>query len=280
MDDNDEFGDENGFLGGDSGTGHEGDVASDQFARYLCQQITNNLPDKFGSSDEDEDEEEGNWIGEYGADSATNGLGPFSNDHAPDFDSDEDDDVVDEEAWNNPWPTTMGESKTPDSTSQSSATLSKVSQDVQDSPSGHKASEGNSSNGTNINDAPTTTTTNPDTTNGSTHPSTTPSDTSNHEVRVVTVPSSTTSTPTPALKSENIKDPEASTPEASTTTPTSNAVAPEGVKNGGDTTTHSEPRRTVTGATAGSVAISGAEEKKEVEEVTRQVKSLELEDKK
>jgi hypothetical protein len=68
----------------------------------LCQQITNNLPDKFGSSDEDEDEEEGNWIGEYGADNATNGLGPFGNDHAPDFDSDEDDDAVDEETWNNP----------------------------------------------------------------------------------------------------------------------------------------------------------------------------------
>ncbi|CAG8736476.1 17448_t:CDS:2, partial [Racocetra fulgida] len=30
------------------------------FARYLCQQITNDLPDKFGSSDEsDDDEEEG-----------------------------------------------------------------------------------------------------------------------------------------------------------------------------------------------------------------------------
>lgn len=67
----------------------------------MCQQITNNLPDKFGSSDEDEDEEEGNWIGEYGVDNATNGLGSFGNEHAQDFDS-EDDDVVDEETWSGP----------------------------------------------------------------------------------------------------------------------------------------------------------------------------------
>ncbi|KAG5457625.1 MAG: hypothetical protein BJ554DRAFT_2310, partial [Olpidium bornovanus] len=41
----------------------EGDMASDQFARYLCQQITSDLPDKFGSSDdEDEDEDEVAWI--------------------------------------------------------------------------------------------------------------------------------------------------------------------------------------------------------------------------
>lgn len=68
----------------------------------MCQQITNNLPDKFGSSDEDEDEEEGNWNGEYGVDNATNGLGSFGNEHAQDFESDEDDDVVDEETWNGP----------------------------------------------------------------------------------------------------------------------------------------------------------------------------------
>ncbi|KAF9321686.1 hypothetical protein BG003_000104 [Podila horticola] len=277
MDDNDEFGDESGFLGGDSGTGHEGDVASDQFARYLCQQITNNLPDKFGSSDEDEDEEEGNWIGDYGADNATNGLGPFGNDHAPDFDSDEDDDVVDEETWNNPWPATLGESKTPDSTSQSSVTLSEVSHDVQDASPGSQASEGA---GNTANNADSPTITNPDTTNANTEHSSTSSDTSNQEVHAVTVPSSTTPTPSPALKSDSVKEPEASTPKASTTPPVSTTSEPEGAKNGGDTTAHSEPRLTVTGATAGSVAILGIEDKKKVEEVTGQVKNLDLEDKK
>lgn len=78
----------------------------------MSQQITNNLPDKFGSSDEDEDDEEGNWIGEYGADSdferrraaaAANTLeDPFGNHHAMDFDDSDDDDGVDEEAWNSP----------------------------------------------------------------------------------------------------------------------------------------------------------------------------------
>ncbi|CAG8780789.1 10051_t:CDS:2, partial [Acaulospora morrowiae] len=33
------------------------------FARYLCQQITNDLPDKFGSSDESDDDEDG-WMGD------------------------------------------------------------------------------------------------------------------------------------------------------------------------------------------------------------------------
>lgn len=69
----------------------------------MCQQITNNLPDKFGSSDEDDDDEEGNWIGEYAAESefdmghtgATDGL------TKDDFDS-EDEDGVDEETWNAP----------------------------------------------------------------------------------------------------------------------------------------------------------------------------------
>ncbi|CAG8596141.1 1259_t:CDS:10, partial [Dentiscutata heterogama] len=41
----------------------DGDMASDQFARYLCQQITNDLPDKFGSSDESDDDEEEGWMG-------------------------------------------------------------------------------------------------------------------------------------------------------------------------------------------------------------------------
>ncbi|KAF9428928.1 hypothetical protein BGZ94_000492, partial [Podila epigama] len=140
MDDNDEFGDDNDFLGGDSGTGHEGDVASDQFARYLCQQITNNLPDKFGSSDEDDDEEEGNWIGEYGANSdfdaphanAASGLvDPFGGDRAPDFDSDdEDDEAVDEETWNQPWPgASVGEAKGAEVTHQTSTEWSGETQD-------------------------------------------------------------------------------------------------------------------------------------------------------
>lgn len=72
----------------------------------MCQQITNNLPDKFGSSDEDEDDDEGNWIGEYGAENQFDRVGvpgalsdPFGNNHAMDFDSD-DDEGVDEETWN------------------------------------------------------------------------------------------------------------------------------------------------------------------------------------
>ncbi|KAG0373777.1 hypothetical protein BGX24_011249 [Mortierella sp. AD032] len=105
IDDNDEdYG--NDFIGGDIGAGHEGDVASDQFARYLCQQITNNLPDKFGSSDEDEDDDEGNWIGDYGAENQFDRAGapgalsdPFGNNHVMDFDS-EDEEGVDEEPWN------------------------------------------------------------------------------------------------------------------------------------------------------------------------------------
>ncbi|KAF9373516.1 hypothetical protein CPB97_000486, partial [Podila verticillata] len=275
MDDNDEFGDENGFLGGDSGTGHEGDVASDQFARYLCQQITNNLPDKFGSSDEDEDEEEGNWNGEYGVDNATNGLGSFGNEHAQDFESDEDDDVVDEETWNGPWPATLGESKTPDSTSPSAA-LTDASQDVQDVSTGSEApvSEG-ASNTSNNNHALSTA--DLDTTNA-TQPSTTP-ETSNLDVHVVTVPSSTTSTPTSLTDTkEQASNPNASTTTTTTTTttPTPSDVDPE-AKKGGDTTTP-EPRLTVTEATAGSVAISSDDKK--LEEVTGQVKDLDLEEKK
>lgn len=72
----------------------------------MCQQITNNLPDKFGSSDEDEDDDEGNWIGEYGAENQFDRVGapgalsdPFGNNDAMDFDSD-DEDGVDEETWN------------------------------------------------------------------------------------------------------------------------------------------------------------------------------------
>ncbi|KAF9923627.1 hypothetical protein BGZ65_008770, partial [Modicella reniformis] len=105
IDDNDDdYGSGNDFMGG-TGNGHEGD-----FARYLCQQITNNLPDKFGSSDEDEDDEESNWIGEYAAENefdvhrtgAPDSLNaPFGTNDAMGFDS-EDEDAVDEERWNSP----------------------------------------------------------------------------------------------------------------------------------------------------------------------------------
>ncbi|KAF9120001.1 hypothetical protein BGW39_011745 [Mortierella sp. 14UC] len=140
----DNYGGNNSFLGGDVGAGQEGDVGSDQFARYLSQQITNNLPDKFGSSDEDEDDEEGNWIGEYGADSdferrraaaAANTLeDPFGNHHAMDFDDSDDDDGVDEEAWNSPWPNTFGDAKVSElgSATQFGATLTDWSEDFQD----------------------------------------------------------------------------------------------------------------------------------------------------
>ncbi|KAG9066653.1 hypothetical protein KI688_012561 [Linnemannia hyalina] len=139
----DNYGSNNSFLGGDGGGGQEGDVGSDQFARYLSQQITNNLPDKFGSSDEDEDDEEGNWIGEYGADSdferrraaaAANTLeDPFGNHHAMDFDDSDDDEGVDEEAWNSPWPNSFGDAKVSElGATQFSATLTDWSEDFQD----------------------------------------------------------------------------------------------------------------------------------------------------
>ncbi|KAF9915210.1 hypothetical protein BX616_006660 [Lobosporangium transversale] len=128
LDDNDdEYGAGGDFLGSVSGAGHEGDVASDQFARYLCQQITNNLPDKFGSSDEDEDDEESNWIGEYGAENV------FANRLPTDFDSD-DEDGVDEETWNEPWQNTtfIGEKSTDglgmNSSAQPGATLTSSSE--------------------------------------------------------------------------------------------------------------------------------------------------------
>ncbi|CAO3565586.1 unnamed protein product [Mortierella alpina] len=133
LDDNDDDYGGGDFLGGENGTGLEGDVASDQFARYLCQQITNNLPDKFGSSDEDEDDEE------YGAESKFDGAGapdslddPFGDSSPMDFDSD-DDEGVDEETWNVPWPSTFSENKPADSGSstQFSATLTDHSEDSQ-----------------------------------------------------------------------------------------------------------------------------------------------------
>ncbi|KAG0216830.1 hypothetical protein BGX33_012050 [Mortierella sp. NVP41] len=136
IDDNDEdYG--NDFIGGDIGAGHEGDVASDQFARYLCQQITNNLPDKFGSSDEDEDDDEGNWIGEYGAENQFDRTGapgalsdPFGNNHAMDFDSD-DEEGVDEETWNSAWPTTKPAEQT-GVPAQLEAKLEEQSEDLQE----------------------------------------------------------------------------------------------------------------------------------------------------
>ncbi|KAF9572844.1 hypothetical protein EC968_009409 [Mortierella alpina] len=152
MDDNgDEYGIGNGFLGEEGGAGQEGDVGSDQFARYLSQQISNNLSEKFGSSDEDEDDEEGNWIGEYGVDNdferrraaAATGLDdPFGNAHAMDFD-DSDDDGVDEESWNSPWPNSFGDAKVADlgSATQFSATLTDWSEDFQDGFTEFKTAE-------------------------------------------------------------------------------------------------------------------------------------------
>ncbi|KAF9959710.1 hypothetical protein BGZ72_008957 [Mortierella alpina] len=152
MDDNgDEYGISNGFLGEEGGAGQEGDVASDQFARYLSQQISNNLSEKFGSSDEDEDDEEGNWIGEYGVDNdferrraaAATGLDdPFGNAHAMDFE-DSDDDGVDEESWNSPWPNSFGDAKVADlgSATQFSATLTDWSEDFQDGFTEFKSGE-------------------------------------------------------------------------------------------------------------------------------------------
>ncbi|KAF9109133.1 hypothetical protein BGX27_007957 [Mortierella sp. AM989] len=144
MDDHgDEFGGNNGFLGGDAVVSHDGDTASDQFARYLSQQITNNRQERFGSSDEDEDDEEGNWIGEYGTDTdferrraaAASGLDdPYGNRHTMDFDDSDDDEGADEEAWTSPWPNTFGDSKAaePGPATQFSATLTDWSEDFQD----------------------------------------------------------------------------------------------------------------------------------------------------
>ncbi|CAO3565882.1 unnamed protein product [Mortierella alpina] len=152
MDDNgDEYGISNGFLGEEGSAGQEGDVGSDQFARYLSQQISNNLSEKFGSSDEDEDDEEGNWIGEYGVDNdferrraaAATGLDdPFGNAHAMDFD-DSDDDGVDEESWNSPWPNSFGDAGVADlgSATQFSATLTDWSEDFQDGFTEFKSGE-------------------------------------------------------------------------------------------------------------------------------------------
>ncbi|KAF8939749.1 hypothetical protein BGZ58_008837 [Dissophora ornata] len=142
IDDNDEeYGSGNDFVGG-GGTGHEGDVATDQFARYLCQQIASNLPDKFGSSDEDEDDDESNWVGEYGAENefdmrrtGAGESGPFEGGHAMDFDSD-DEEAVDEEPWNAPqWPgVNIPESKPAEQgpVSQSEVTLTGRSDKSQD----------------------------------------------------------------------------------------------------------------------------------------------------
>ncbi|KAF8955114.1 hypothetical protein BGZ46_002733 [Entomortierella lignicola] len=144
MDDHgDDYGSNSGFLGGDAVVSHEGDTASDQFARYLSQQITNNRPEKFGSSDEDEDDEEGNWIGEYGPDTdferrraaAATGLDdPFGNRHTMDFDDSDDDEGADEEVWNSSWPNTFGETKVSElgSTTQFNANLTDWSEDFQD----------------------------------------------------------------------------------------------------------------------------------------------------
>ncbi|KAG0214778.1 hypothetical protein BGX28_001413 [Mortierella sp. GBA30] len=147
MDDNDDEYGSNDFIGGENGTGLEGDVASDQFARYLCQQITNNLPDKFGSSDEDEDDEEDNWTGEYGVEGEFDRAGaadrmddPFGDSNPLDFDSD-DDEGVDEETWNTPWPSTFSENKPTDSGSSTQfiATVTDHSENTQGRLTGNKS---------------------------------------------------------------------------------------------------------------------------------------------
>ncbi|KAG0011967.1 hypothetical protein BGZ80_000298 [Entomortierella chlamydospora] len=143
MDDHgDEYGSNSGFLGGDAVVSHEGDTASDQFARYLSQQITNNRPEKFGSSDEDEDDEEGNWIGEYGAETdlerrraVASGLDDtYGNRHTMDFEDSDEDEGANEDAWNSPWPNTFGDSKVSEfgTTTQFNATLTDWSEDFQD----------------------------------------------------------------------------------------------------------------------------------------------------
>ncbi|KAG0299318.1 hypothetical protein BGZ98_010144 [Dissophora globulifera] len=154
IDDNDEdYGNGNDFMVG-GGVGNEGDVASDQFARYLCQQITNNLPDKFGSSDEDEDDEEGNWIGEFGAenefDMRRTGAegGVFETNRTMEFDSD-DEEGADEETWNAPWPAAAPDTKqtSQDSNTALTATLTSESNEaatqirVSDTNSGNTATE-------------------------------------------------------------------------------------------------------------------------------------------
>ncbi|KAJ3120837.1 hypothetical protein HK098_004202 [Nowakowskiella sp. JEL0407] len=43
----------------------DGDVASDQFARYLVQQIVNDVPDRFLSGEGDDEEVDRAWMGEF-----------------------------------------------------------------------------------------------------------------------------------------------------------------------------------------------------------------------
>ncbi|KAJ3039005.1 hypothetical protein HDV00_012692 [Rhizophlyctis rosea] len=62
--DSDEEEDELEGLGTGEVYATDGDVASDQFARYLCQQIVNDLPDRFLGG-ESSDEEDGDWGGEF-----------------------------------------------------------------------------------------------------------------------------------------------------------------------------------------------------------------------
>ncbi|KAI9141058.1 hypothetical protein BKA69DRAFT_474152 [Paraphysoderma sedebokerense] len=44
-----------------------GGVENDQFARYLCQQISNDLPDKFGIAEDDDDDDDTDslWTGDF-----------------------------------------------------------------------------------------------------------------------------------------------------------------------------------------------------------------------
>ncbi|KAG0246779.1 hypothetical protein BGX31_009026 [Mortierella sp. GBA43] len=145
-----EYGSGSGFLGGDGTVGHDRDVASDQFARYLSQQITNNMPEKFGSSDEDDDDEENNWIGEYGPDTdfdrrraaaaaaAASGLDdPYAGNRLMDYEDSDEDEGVDEETWNSAWPNNnMGPP------AQFSATMTDWSEDFTEFKSAATGDEG------------------------------------------------------------------------------------------------------------------------------------------
>ncbi|KAJ3056073.1 hypothetical protein HK097_008201 [Rhizophlyctis rosea] len=62
--DSDEEEDEIEGLGTGEVYATDGDVSGDQFARYLCQQIVNDLPDRFLGG-ESSDEEDGDWGGEF-----------------------------------------------------------------------------------------------------------------------------------------------------------------------------------------------------------------------
>ncbi|KAG0257109.1 hypothetical protein BG011_004159 [Mortierella polycephala] len=238
MDDNDdEYGDGSSFIG-DSGTGLEGDVASDQFARYLCQQITNNLPDKFGSSDEDEDDEEGNWVAEYGGDSEFNihhtGAGeddPFgNNNHAMDFEDSDDDEGVDEETWNEPWPgmpSVESKPSEPNAATRLNTTLVELPSDSQDGFSGLQspASNNDNSNENVISQATQVTTTGASTNDNATNTATTTAATPSQPA--ISSTNTITSTNTSTIASDDPEHAESAAVTIAVPAPSSSALGPE-----------------------------------------------------